>query len=179
MSSSIFTVQHEKLFVLKKDVCARVFKFEEENVKLIPRTYTIELFQNFSNTYLKGVYASMSYDQEKQRITVRFKCSHPNCQKRFRIWCEKSKILVNRDVEWNVESETKECVHENSTPRSYNVSGSRRNEMMEKLETQTNTAFRRSLVQSDKISDIQKGVTSKFIKKLSLRNEMDRAGTKV
>lgn len=161
--SSIYTKRYEKAFEIDQNLISKVFSFEN-GIKLISRTYATDLLQSFSDTHTKGVYAVESNDQKPNhnRITIRFKCSHPNCKKKFRMWCERESISQDRSLPWIIESNGEECDHQNDIPRPFNVSGSRRQSLMKKLEKQSNASVRRELIKNDKIEDNQQGVTSKF-----------------
>lgn len=158
---SMYPVKFNSFFVLPAESLRKVFVFDEKNqAKLIPRTYTVGLFEEFSK-FVLGKYSVVQKEDRWGSFIIRFKCNDGNCLKAFKITCKKNQVMLNKDLNWTVESDSKVCQHEGQTPRNSNFKGYKREAVKNQLRFNSVNKVYKEMISSDDITKVTKGVTGK------------------
>lgn len=155
----MYSKKYDNKFFLPSDALLKVFDLSnEKTIRLIPRQYSIALFEHFAKFEL-GVYAICRSDLRYSMVTIQFECNDKKCGKRFKISCKKSSVKVGVDLGFDVESEEKECNHEFEPPRNTFFAGTKREELKEQLRLKPINRVFKEMVEKDKIENVTKGVT--------------------
>lgn len=159
----MYSFKFEQKFILPVESLPKVFDFADPKiVKLIPRTYTVELFEQFSRFQL-GKYSLRKAELRWSNVSIEFQCNDKRCAKKFKIYCSKDEVSVDKELLFSVVSEGKECNHEKTTPRNSCFAGPKREILKSELKVKPINTVYREMIAKDDIVKVSKGVTGKSL----------------